>query len=237
MVRGYRPKLVKNVETPLSLFTSYMATLTFAAARAYQQSFQSHPHVTLAVTGGTLNAVGDLVAQATQRATQSRTHEDIIPYDPVRTLRFFCFGFGISPMLGRWNLFLEHRFPLRSLTGSKKVSFSALGKRVACDQLVMAPIGLTVFLASMGIMEGRSPSQIKQKFSDLYKTAIITNWKVWPLAQFVNFRFMPLPYRIPFQSTCGVFWTLYLSLINSNEDTKQDRQIEMRKTLDGSRKL
>lgn len=26
---------------------------------------------------------------------------------------------------------------------------------------------------------------------------------------------MPLPYRVPFQSTCGVFWTLYLSIANS----------------------
>ena len=26
---------------------------------------------------------------------------------------------------------------------------------------------------------------------------------------------MPLPYRVPFQATCGVFWTLYLSLLTS----------------------
>lgn len=34
-------------------------------------------------------------------------------------------------------------------------------------------------------------------------------------AQLINFRYMPLPYRVPFQSTCGVFWTLYLSIVNS----------------------
>ena len=33
--------------------------------------------------------------------------------------------------------------------------------------------------------------------------------------QLINFRYMPLPYRVPFQSTCGVFWTLYLSIANS----------------------
>jgi len=26
---------------------------------------------------------------------------------------------------------------------------------------------------------------------------------------------MPLPYRVPFAQTCGVFWTLYLSILNS----------------------
>lgn len=37
-----------------------------ALARIYQQSFESHPHYTLAVTNGTLNALGDVVAQSVQ---------------------------------------------------------------------------------------------------------------------------------------------------------------------------
>lgn len=39
--------------------------------------------------------------------------------------------------MGRWNAFLETRFPLKLVRHSKKISFGALGKRVACDQLVM----------------------------------------------------------------------------------------------------
>lgn len=41
-----------------------MATLSIA--RAYQYSFQTRPNVTLALTGGTLNALGDFVAQLSQ---------------------------------------------------------------------------------------------------------------------------------------------------------------------------
>jgi Mpv17 / PMP22 family len=83
----------------------------------------------------------------------------------------------------------------------------------------------------MGLMEGRDKVHIRAKFNDIYSTAVFANWKVWPLAQvsalstcsfaiieqvqLINFRFMPLPYRVPFQSTCGVFWTLYLSILNS----------------------
>jgi len=96
------------------------------------------------------------------------------------------------------------------------INISALAKRVGCDQVVMAPIGLVLFLGSMGIMEGHGKEAIKRKYVELFPTAIVSNWKVWPLIQVVNFRFMPLPYRVPFQATCGVFWTLYLSLLNSN---------------------
>jgi hypothetical protein len=35
----------------------------------------------------------------------------------------------------------------------------------------------------MGIMEGRDTGQIKEKFRDLYQPALLTNWKVWPVAQ------------------------------------------------------
>ena len=41
-----------------------MATLFIA--RAYQYAFQTRPNVTLALTGGTFNALGDFVAQLSQ---------------------------------------------------------------------------------------------------------------------------------------------------------------------------
>lgn len=201
--------------------------LSIALARAYQQSFESHPNGTLAIAGGALNALGDVVAQMVQQFSASHDpHKERMPYDPLRTLRFFCFGAGISPMIGRWNRFLEARFPLqaRQQSGHTTPRWATLCKRVACDQIVMAPIGLAVFLGSMGVMEGRDGAHIRGKYKDLYRPALIANWKVWPAAQFVNFRFMPLAYRVPFQQSCGVFWTLYLSIINSNEVRRQDQE-------------
>ncbi|KAI0374398.1 hypothetical protein BV20DRAFT_935863 [Pilatotrama ljubarskyi] len=190
-----------------------------ALARVYQQSFESHPYTTLAFTNGALNALGDAVAQVTQRLVGTTNHRKKWHYDIPRTLRFFAFGFGMGPVIGRWNFFLERHFPLRPVRNSPtdpgKVSIRALARRVGADQLFMAPIGLALFIGSMGVMEGRDAKHIKQRYNDLYKPALIANWQVWPVAQLVNFRFMPLPYRVPFQSTCGVFWTLYLSLLNA----------------------
>jgi protein Mpv17 len=82
-------------------------------ARVYQRSFESHPHTTLAITGGLFNALGDFVAQLSQnlvREDPSSCPEDQLTlttqylrhdnqprdYDLVRTLRFFCFGFTFS---------------------------------------------------------------------------------------------------------------------------------------------
>jgi len=211
-----------------------MATIALAA-RAYQQSFEARPRTTLAVTNGSLFAIGDGVAQLTQLFTYNpdlhRGSKRPL-YDIARTARFFAFGVGMGPLLGRWNRFLEHRFPLRGIATSNRVSISALGKRVAADQLFMAPIGLAMFIGSMGVMEGRDAQHIGKKYEDIYTPAIIANWRIWPLAQFINFRYMALPYRIPFQSTCGIFWNLYLSLLNSKENERQDESDALRMTLE-----
>ena len=80
-------------------------------------------------------------------------------------------------------------------------------------------------------MEGRDLQGIQAKLKDMYLSALIANWQVWPAAQLINFRYMPLQcvvqpwvrllsndsarYRVPFQATLGVFWSLYLSLLNA----------------------
>lgn len=206
---------------------------SIALARVYRRFFESYPHVTLAVAGGVLTGFGDVVAQLSQQILTSeedgRTGE--FHYDIPRTLRFFCFGAGISPFIGRWNKYLEFKFPLRSRRDSGATSFTALSKRVVVDQVVMAPIALSTFISSMGVMEGRDMKHIRARFEDIYRPALLANWKIWPAAQFINFRFIPLPYRVPFQQTCGVFWTLYLSLLNSAESRKQDDEGTLKRTL------
>ncbi|KAG8988934.1 hypothetical protein FRB94_000317 [Tulasnella sp. JGI-2019a] len=158
-------------------------------ARIYQAQFDRAPTRTLMATNGFLNAVGDFSAQGVQlfstRDFQWRH------YDPLRTLRFVVFGATLGPIIGRWNKFLEHNFPLRSAVGT--VSLRSLAKRVGADQIVMAPIGLTYFITSMGFMEGRSAKSVGIKYQDMFIPAMLANWKVWPAAQLVNFRFMPLP--------------------------------------------
>jgi len=210
---------------------------SIAVARAYQQSFETHPYGTLAITNGALNALGDMVAQLTEKFNGPPSERKGWQYDIPRTLRFAAFGVGMGPVIGRWNFILERYFPLRSARpplggGKAPVSLRALGKRVAADQLFMAPIGLSIFVGSMGIMEGRDATHIQRKYADMLVPALLMNWQVWPLAQFVNFRFIPLAYRVPFQSSCGVFWTLYLSILNSKEDQAQDRADAVPKSLD-----
>ncbi len=68
-------------------FTARVATLldrvmsSIALARVYRRSFESYPHVTLAVAGGALTALGDAVAQLSQQIVRFTVHYSDDPPD------------------------------------------------------------------------------------------------------------------------------------------------------------
>ena len=42
------------------------------------------------------------------------------------------------------------------------------------------------------------------------------SWRVWPLAQYLNFNFVPAQYRVLFGNLVGFFWGIYMSWKASN---------------------
>ncbi|GAA5961384.1 hypothetical protein JCM21900_006688 [Sporobolomyces salmonicolor] len=96
-------------------------------------------------------------------------------------------------------------------TKDAEVSVAALVKRVAADQLGMAPVSLVIFLVSMSMLEGLDGEEMREKIRQNYLPILLVNWQVWPILQLINFRYVPLKYRVPFGSICGIAWTAFLS--------------------------
>ena len=113
--------------------------------------------------------------------------------------------------------------------------------RVALDQLGFAPVSIAAFFSAMSVMEGGSPSQ---KLGESWWTALRANWNVWPAAQLVNFRFVPLdlrivfvnvvslgalPLRLPLQwvwsLTGNPGWNSYLSWLNTQKHDSEPRVV------------
>ena len=46
--------------------------------------------------------------------------------------------------------------------------------------------------------------------ADLWPT-LVANWKLWPAANFLNFKFVPLDYRVLFTNIVAIIWNIYLS--------------------------
>ncbi len=70
----------------------------------------------------------------------------------------------MGPLVGAWLRFLESRVPM---LGGGTRQMIQLGKRVFADQVLLAPLGLALFVGSMGYMEGRDTQGVKDKYREV----------------------------------------------------------------------
>lgn len=137
------------------------------------------------------------------------------PFDFERLTRFMAYGFLMAPIQFQWFGFLSRAFPI-----TKTRAVIPTLQRVAMDQLLFAPIGLGAFFTFMTVAEGGGRRALMKKFQDVYLPALRANYIVWPAVQILNFRTIPIQFQIPFVSTIGIAWTVYLSLTNSADETE-----------------
>lgn len=92
-----------------------------------------------------------------------------------------------GPAATLWFGFLQRRIVI-----PKRPNLEIFSK-VMLDQCVFASTNLFVFLNSMALMEGTDP---KKKLESTYFSALSRNWMLWPPVQAINFKYVPLDYRV-----------------------------------------
>lgn len=110
-----------------------------------------------------------------------------------------------GPAAATWFKFLARNVNLRSANAT-------IAARVALDQGVFAPCAIGMFLSSMAVLEGGS---VGEKLDKNYRTALTSNYMVWPFVQAVNFKMVPLEHRVLFVNVISIGWNCYLSYLNS----------------------
>ncbi|KAF8534770.1 hypothetical protein BDD12DRAFT_895209 [Trichophaea hybrida] len=202
--------------------------------------FGAKPVLTTMVTSSLLNGIADTIAQtvsvARQRASKHRPNskkdgvsieinelsekslpihrKDLraaTPFDVERLVRYMAWGFLMAPLQLAWFSFLEKHFPTGEL--------GAAIWKVLFDQIIFSPIGLALFFVFMTVTEGGGSKAVRKKFDGIYVSALKSNYVIWPAVQILNFRVIPLQFQLPFASTVGICWTIYLSLKNEAVDT------------------
>jgi len=66
----------------------------------------------------------------------------------------------------------------------------------------------------MAIMEGSDPTK---KLEKSYWQGLKANYMVWPMVQFVNFKFVPLEHRVLVVNIVSLGWNCFLSYLNSEK--------------------
>ncbi|KAK9370055.1 hypothetical protein V1509DRAFT_561672 [Lipomyces kononenkoae] len=128
-----------------------------------------------------------------------------------RVIRFATWGFLLSTFQFKWLELLHVWIPI----SDDGVVVPVL-LRVLADQLIWTPICLAGFFAFISFVEGGGMKAVEHKLSTLFIPTLKSNYMVWPAAMIINFRLIPLHFQLPFVSTVGLLWNIWLSIANSS---------------------
>lgn len=170
---------------------------------AYLSLLASQPLATKSATAAVLNAAGDASAQLLIEKKKGLSE-----LDWARLGRFALLGAAlVGPALHWWYGTLSRVVTLQGTAGALT--------RLGLDQLAFGPVFIGSFLAALGLLEGKSVPQVKQRLRDDLPTTVCSNWILWVPANFVNFRFVPVPLQVAFSNFVALFWNTYVSFVSN----------------------
>lgn len=127
-------------------------------------------------------------------------------------------GFGyIAPALHLWYCRFLPRLASKVFPETLSKPVRVFGSMLF-DQLMFAPILLTIFYPVNQMVIERDIKGF-QRGVEAWKAKIeetlFSNWKIWPIATYINFYLMPMQYQVLFANFVGLFWNMILSYIAS----------------------
>lgn len=182
---------------------------------AYNDALLANPLIVKSVTAGVILGAGDLAGQALE-AQQKGTGDSSV--DLARTARFAFFGLVLqAPWNHFYYLLLDGAIP-----PTEEPWTATTGIKVVIDQFIQAPIFTVLIFAFLGLLEGKSTSDIKQKLDEDYVNTMLANWKLWVPATVINIAFVPPILRVLYLNVVFFFWSIFLSIILNKEGESQE---------------
>ena len=169
-----------------------------------------------AITVG-LSCSGDALQQNYQKFKKER-----IRLDKWRSVNVALTGLVIGPFCHYWYLALDRWFPGRTMR--------IITKKLVVDQLICSPVVIGSYLAITSWCEGQRGKALKQEIIEKGKTLYKADWLVWPVAQTVNFYFLPTKYRVLYDNAISFGFDCYFAHIKFGTGIKSDRDCDISDT-------
>ncbi|KAF2363132.1 Mpv17/PMP22 [Trinorchestia longiramus] len=191
-----------------------------------------------------LSGFGDVLQQRYMLSKQHQTESlsrSARSYDVVRTANMTISGATVGTLCHYWYQRLDRALPGRSL--------KVIMKKLTVDQVVFSPVCLCVFLLTLEVARRATESVSKSSMPrDTFESSskrrhslpqeihifteelrhkgallYVTEWIVWPPAQFINFYFLSTRFRVLYDNTISLLYDAGSSYICNDmavEDVK-----------------
>jgi len=183
--------------------------------------FSTHPKFSNACTGFVTFSVGDVIAQKLEHGGDKKL-------DLKRSFKLGVLGFVMNGyFLYKWFAYLDR------VVGTCMKTKANVFYKVLADQVVYAPFAILAYFGyatatkSLGETSPPSPKEgvnhntstsssfVDKLHKDFWPT-FAADCAIWPLANVVNFRYVPLLYRATFTSVISLIWQTYMSIMAYN---------------------
>lgn len=186
---------------------------------SYRSALRDSPVQTKALTSLVISLLGELLGAYLRRrkfltAYKYSRAEYAPPIVDLKRLGIFGFyGLAITgPLFHWWYGSLEKIVNHYNIESNSAQVFT----KIVLDRIVMTPPFLLFTLAYIQGLLTMKPRVAAENVKKAYPGALALNWKVWTVAQYVNFQFVPLDYRVLFGNAVAFWWNCYLSLLNES---------------------
>lgn len=174
---------------------------------SYNNTLAVHPIKTKVATNGTIMTAADLTAQTIDIRAKPEERKKI---DLIRTARMtVTSALLLTPLIHHYYNVLDRFLP----GNSTKIVL----KKLTFDQAVVAPLSLAAFLSVVTLMETRSMNSVGDKLHKDWLPTLKINYAIWPVANYINFQYVPLQQRILYGSTVGYFWGIILAYMANKQ--------------------
>ena len=177
----------------------------------YNNAITRKPILTKCCTSFFTFGLGDTICQVIEIRTAKKKGQTK-HVDLLRIIKQAVFGFSFSPYFHlHFSRIVPFLFPV--LPGGNN-NLRVL-KSLLYDQTIHATFFTVVFYYYMGLVNGKSFEDSTKEVEKKLVPTLIDNWKLWPAAMFINFKFIPTQYSVLYTNLVGIVWLTYLSYLQN----------------------
>lgn len=169
--------------------------------KAFSDKYLLYTNLTISLT---LSSVGDVLEQHYERYMGESDR-----WNKKRTVHMAISGVTVGFICHYWYKLLDGRIPGKGV--------QVVMKKVLLDQLICSPLYITFFFVTLGVLEDKSKHEVWEEIKDKAWRLYAAEWTVWPVAQIINFYFLPTRYRILYDNTISLGYDVYTSKVKYRE--------------------
>lgn len=191
----------------------------------YSDLLVKSPLATKAITSSCTNALSDVLCQKLVIDASSGEEEA----DGVATTKasFDSQRFRDAAITGLvWSGPVTHywyKILFGHLTVRMKDPVLKLMAQIVLDAIIFSPVTVSGYFTVRSVLEGSGWRGVKDKLSTRLFSTVLGAWKFWPAANVINFSLVPLQFRVLYMNVLSVFWSGYLTYVNSKKMSSKSK--------------